>query len=208
MRAESPDLLGSGPGPDCRRHCDALFGLLADPAGANLPAAARAHLDTCPSCHERCSELLLAGHAVRRAFADTPMAHASGDAWPRLRARIQRRSPTPGRASSPILGMALAAGLATSLLLPLGVVNLAVPHVRAPQAAIHEAGLDPAAILAAGRRDAEDEARRLRETARAGREAMSADDHGRGREAMLRYELATAADARSSTPRPSPAWVE
>ena len=188
---------------ECRRHRDALLGLLEDPAGTALPDAARVHLDACRQCRERLSELVLTGYVVRRSLAVASRARPSGDAWPRLRARLLRRSRTPGRASSPILGLALSAGLAASLLLPLGVVNLGSPQDRTRPLSIHEAGLDPAAIQAAGRRDAEDEARRLRETMRAGKEARSSDDNGRPRAKLILYEPATALDRRSSKPRPA-----
>jgi hypothetical protein len=184
-------------GGECVRHRHALLGLLEDPLGGELTAGDRAHLETCGSCRAEVEDAVLIGVAVRRTLAEARVARPPADAWPRLRSRIerQRATPHPGRAASPVLGVALAASLAIALLIPLGLSGTS----RAP---IHEAGVDPAAITAAGHREAEAEARQLRATILAGKEASSNDDLSRAREALLRQEAAPVREWR--TPSRSP----
>jgi hypothetical protein len=170
---------------DCARHRAALLDLLEDPVGTSLPAPTRAHLDLCGACRVELADTLLMGFAVRRSLTVPPEGLPPADAWPRLRDRLWRRqrAPTIGRASSPVAGLALAAGLAVAMLAPLG---LPVSGGYA----IHEAGIDPAAIQAAGHRDAEAEARLQRATELAGKEARSEDDNGRARAELIRFEVA------------------
>jgi hypothetical protein len=170
---------------DCVRHRPALLDLLEDPRGLALTPGDRAHLDVCPRCRAELEHAVLMGVAVRRTLAEAQDARPPADAWPQLRTRIerQRAAPRPGRASSPVLSVALAASLAIALLIPLGLPG-------SSREAIHEAGVDPAAIRAAGHRDAEAEARQLRATILAGKEASSNDDRSRAREELIRQEAA------------------
>jgi hypothetical protein len=183
-------------GPDCRRLRPALLQLIEDPSGTSLTAAARAHLERCERCHADVAEVVLAGIAVHRSLAPARESRPAADAWPRLRTRVTRRSASPGRAASGVHGIALSAGLAMAMLVPLG-LPLARGHV------VHEAGIDPAAIRAAGYRDAEDEARHLRAIILAGKEASSDDDNGRARVDLIRDEMAPVPDwhAPSRSPR-------
>jgi hypothetical protein len=184
-------------GGDCVRHRRALLGLVEDPLGLELTPGDRAHLEVCPRCRAEIEHAVLVGVAVRRTLAEAQAADPPADAWPRLRTRIerQRAAPRPGRASSPVLGVALAASLAVALLIPLGLPG-------SSREAIHEAGVDPAAIRAAGHRDAEAEARQLRATILAGKEASSDDDHSRAREALIRQETAPVREWRTPFRRP------
>jgi hypothetical protein len=170
---------------ECIRHRPALLDLLEDPMGFQLGAPARAHLDSCATCRGELADLVLMSFAVGRSLAEARAARPPDDAWPRLKGRLsrQRRSQTPGRAASPVLGLVLAAGIAVALLVPLG-------RPVASSQLIHEAGVDPAAIRAAGYRDAEDEARRLRATVTAGKEASSGNENSRARVELVRHEAA------------------
>jgi hypothetical protein len=157
------------PGADCARRRPALVDLVTDPAGTDLPSADRAHLDSCSSCRADISALVLTAVALRRSFAGVRTAEPSADALPVLRARLarQRSAGRIGRVASPVLAAVLGAGLAVALLVPYG-LPAPGPH------ALDEAGIDPAAIRAAGRRDADDEARQLRALALA-RKASAAE---------------------------------
>lgn len=185
----------------CRRQQGELLALLDDVTSAALPVATRAHLDACGPCRVEFGGLVLAGIAVRRGLVDARRADPPATAWPRLRARVQRRTPTTGRVGSPILGLALGAGIATSLLLPLGVVRYGEAPTAPRPTAIHEAGLDPAAILAAGRRDAAGESRWLRANALAGREVSSGGQIMREGTDLIRAELNEETGRRMSQPR-------
>src|SRR4029079_15158623 len=85
-------------------------------------ADARAHLDSCSACRAELQDAVLMGIAVRRTMADAAVAVPPAEAWPRLRRRLERNRPAPGlgRAGSPLVGVAMAAGLAIALLVPLG----------------------------------------------------------------------------------------
>lgn len=188
-------------GTEHLRHCtvieDLLEDLLVDPPGGDRTAAHRGHLDRCACCRKEIEDAVLMGIAVRRTMAAARLARPPGDSWPSLRSRIerQRAAPRRGRAASPVLGAALAAGLAIALLIPLGLTVSS----REP---IHEAGVDPAAIAAAGHRDAEAEARYVRAAILAGKEASSDDDIDRAREALLRVETDPAREWRVPSRNP------
>ena len=188
----------------CDQYWPALLELLGDPAGATVAGPARDHLEACGRCRSEVAGLVLASYAVRRTFAEAARARPPADAWPQLVKRIQRAPARPGRAASPILALALGAGLATGLLLPLG----AMPGGRTMPIVIQEQGLDPAAITAAERRDAQDEARRLRAAAVAGKGATSPTDTGPVRAIPIRYEQDTARDSPAALPRPFSTSVE
>lgn len=192
----------------CHRHWPALVDLLEDPLGGRLPSGARAHLDVCAVCHAEFGQLVLAGHTVRRAFAEACDAQPSSSAWLRLRARIQRRPPGLGRAASPILGVALSAGLSAALLLPLGAMRLGAAPDSGQPPAIMEAGLDAAAIIAAGRRDAEGEARYWRERTRVVRDVSLRERNTRARQALIRLETTPEPARRRTVPRTLAASVQ
>ena len=170
---------------ECVHHRAGLLDLLEDSTGPQLTDPARAHLDTCATCRGELADLVLMSFAVGRSLAEAREARPPADAWPRLRGRLsrQQRHQPPGRASSPVAGLMLAAGLAVVLMVPLG-------RPAASSQLIHEAGVNPAAIKAAGYRDAEDEARRLRATVTAGKEASSGSENIRARVELIRYEAA------------------
>jgi hypothetical protein len=179
-------------GAECVRHRPALLGVLDDPPGAGLGDEDRAHLETCPRCRDEVTRSVLTGIAVRRSLAPARDACPPPDAWERLRTRIERQQAAPrrGRAASPVLGAALAASLAVATLIPLGLPGSSAGPM-------HEAGVNPAAIRAAGHRDAEAEVRQLRATMLAGKEASSDDDLSRARLELLRQEAA-----------PAPTWLQ
>jgi len=193
---------GGGRG-DCVRRRAALLELVEVPAGGALTPGDRAHLESCARCRAEITDLALTAAALRRSFAATRDAEPGEDAWPALRARLlrQRGAGSAGRAASPLAAVVLAAGLAVAMLLPYG-LPLAGPQV------IHEAGIDPAAIMAAGRREAEVEARQLRALVLAGKEASSTDGPNRARMELIRFEVLPVSAPRTPPRGPASASVQ
>jgi len=192
----------------CRTYRQVLLSFLEDPLGGDLSQDARSHLDGCPACRADLVDVLLMGRTVRAALASPPDLEPTADAWLRLRARIARRPASVGRAASPVLGLAMAAGLAVALLLPVGAMRVGSGDTPAAPVVLHEAGLDPAAIIAAGVRDAEAEASRLRATARAGKEVIEQQTNTSARAALIRMETTLEPDPHSRAPRSYAASVE
>ena len=188
---------------DCVRRRAALLGLVEDPAGAALTPGDRAHLESCARCRAEIADLALTAAALRRSFAAARDAEPGKDAWPGLQARLlrQRGVRSAGRVASPIAAAIMAAGLAVAMLVPYGLPR------EGPQT-IHEAGIDPAAIRAAGRREAEDEARQLRALVLAGKEASSTDGPNRARLELIRYEALPVSAPRTQLRGPFRATVQ
>ena len=188
--------VGRPPRGECDRQRLALLELLDESRGAGAPLVAWDHLNRCHGCRTEFEQLVLMGASVRRARAADPAARLGADAWLRLRARVIRPPDgRSGRAASPALGAALAAGIAIAMLAPLG-------FVTDGRRAVHEAGVDPVAIRAAGRRDADDEARQLRATLIAARLAASRDGASQARLQRIRSETQAGAGRPAPTRRP------
>ena len=107
-------------GRSCRRHRPALLdfidrGEIADP-GTGL---ALAHLDRCDRCTADIEATVLAITALRRLGEDASHAEPSPDAWPRLRARIDRWRPKRWAVLSPTAGMVMSVALVAVLIAPL-----------------------------------------------------------------------------------------
>jgi hypothetical protein len=197
----------NGPAGECRRHEGALLTLLDDPLGRDLDVAARRHLDSCAACRAEIGAVVLASRRVRRSFADARESEPAPGGWHRLQARVQRRQPHLGRASSSILAAALGAALAAAFVLAGGMGP--VPGTReSPVQVIYESGLDPWAIAAADRRDEEAELAGLRINALAARAALSDANLDRGWMALIRAELIRQGPRRSPAERSLAAAME
>src|SRR5438552_11035202 len=107
---------------DCGRHRPALLALLEDPSGSDIAPAARDHLEGCARCRSEVSGIVLAGLAVRRAFAGAAASTPPDDDWPRLRRRLERRPARLPAFASSVAGLLMAAAMASAL-----VVSTAMP---------------------------------------------------------------------------------
>ncbi len=107
-------------GRTCRRHRTALIdfidrGEVADP-GTSL---ALAHLDRCDRCIGELENTVLTITALRRLGEDASRVEPSADAWPRLRARLDRWRPVRWAVMSPTAGMVMSVALIAVLMAPL-----------------------------------------------------------------------------------------
>ena len=83
---------------ECRRHADALLQVLDGTDAGSVATAALDHLEWCNPCSVDLEDLALALIALRR-FGRVPAdGQATRQAWPRLRARIER-----GRAAAALV---------------------------------------------------------------------------------------------------------
>jgi hypothetical protein len=103
--------------------------------------AALDHLARCARCQADLTEILLAGHAVRRLMADAAVADPPADAWERLRTRVQRPVASAWRARTSLAGVIAGAGLVAALVGPVAVFHSATDAVSEPG--------PPAAVLQA-----------------------------------------------------------
>lgn len=113
-------------GRACRRHRPALVdfidhGEVADPA----TSLALAHLDRCDRCTVELEAMVLAITALRRLGDDVSRAEPSPDAWPRLRARLERWRPARWAVMSPTAGMVMSVALVAVLIAPLRIAGAA-----------------------------------------------------------------------------------
>lgn len=83
--------------------------------------AALDHLDRCQRCQAELAATVLAIHAVRRALAEARGTEPPGDAWERLRTRVQRPVASAWQARSALAGVAVSAGLVAALIGPAAV---------------------------------------------------------------------------------------
>ena len=107
-------------GRTCGRHRAALLdfvdrGEVTDPA-TNL---ALAHLDRCDRCVAELETTVLAITALRRLGEDASRVEPAADAWPRLRARLDRWRPVRWAVMSPTTGMVMSVALVAVLIAPL-----------------------------------------------------------------------------------------
>jgi len=108
--------------------------------GPGTPAALE-HLDQCHHCRTELAATVLTIHAVRRLLAEARALEPSGDAWERLRARVQRPAASAWQARSALAGAVVGAGLVAMLVGP--------SVVWRPRDLVErEPGPGPAALLA------------------------------------------------------------
>lgn len=85
--------------------------------GPGTPAALE-HLDRCDHCRTELAATVLAIHAVRRLLAEAMALEPPGDAWERLRARVQRPVASAWQARSALAGVVVGVGLVAALVGP------------------------------------------------------------------------------------------
>jgi hypothetical protein len=92
----------------CRAHRDVLLDFADGRVGTWETSAALAHLDGCRACEDELSRVMLAIIGLRRIREEVAAAEPSGDAWVRLRTRIQQKPRSPWLVRSPLPGIAMA----------------------------------------------------------------------------------------------------
>lgn len=107
-------------GRSCVRHRSALIDFV-DRGEIGPPTArALAHLDHCRRCTDELETTILAIAALRRIGDEASRIEPSADAWPRLRARIDRWSGPRRTVMSPVAGLAMSVAIVVVLVVPIG----------------------------------------------------------------------------------------
>jgi len=103
----------------CRRHRSALLDFVDRGEIGSATGQALAHLDRCDRCTNELEATLLAITALRRLGADAERVEPAPDAWPRLRARLDRWRPSRWAIMSPTAGAVMSLALVAVLVVPL-----------------------------------------------------------------------------------------
>ncbi len=131
----------------CMRHRAELLALGERAERGPYTDAALDHLARCRRCEEDLTEIMLAGHAVRRLLAEAATVDPPVEAWERLRTRVQRPVASAWRARTSLAGVIVGAGLVAALVGPVAVLHSATDAVSEP-------GPPPAAHQARSEEDA------------------------------------------------------
>jgi hypothetical protein len=107
-------------GRGCQRHRPALVDFI-DRGEVVEPATglALAHLDRCDRCTAELESTVQAITALRRLGDDIAHLEPAADAWPRLRARLERWRPLRWTVMSPSVGMVMSVALVAVLIAPM-----------------------------------------------------------------------------------------
>lgn len=135
---------------DCRRHADALIGLVDPVTPTTDSTAALDHIEWCRRCADDLEDLALAIIAMRRFGDDPPAVARSTAAWPTLSARIVH-----GRAAAVAAAWrwrASLAGLATGMLVVAALVGPMALHVPLSGGVDEPTGFSPARLEGEARR--------------------------------------------------------
>jgi anti-sigma factor RsiW len=118
----------------CRRHRPALLDFVDHGAIDEATAPALAHLERCERCTMELESTVLAITALRRLGDDIARVEPAPDAWPRLRARLDRWRPFRWSILSPSAGVLMSAAIVAVLVAPIqiGSSGLAGPNASAP----------------------------------------------------------------------------
>jgi hypothetical protein len=103
----------------CARHRSALLDFVDRGDIAPGTAPALVHLDRCSRCTDDLESMVLTITALRRLGDDLARAEPSPDAWPRLRARLDRWRPKRWAIMSPSAGMVMSIALVAVFVAPL-----------------------------------------------------------------------------------------
>jgi hypothetical protein len=123
-------------GGACARHRSALLDFVDRGEIAPGTAQALAHLDRCNRCTDDLESTVLTITALRRLGDDLARLEPSPDAWPQLRARIDRWRPKRWAIMSPSAGMVMSLAIVAVLVAPLKIGGTAMPSSdKAPSAA-------------------------------------------------------------------------
>lgn len=122
-------------GGACGRHRAALVDFVDRAEIGPSTGAALNHLDRCERCTSELESTVLAITALRRLGEEAAGVEPPADAWPRLRARIDRWRARRWLVMSPTLGTAMSALLVAVIVGPLqfGDSNLAASAASAPE---------------------------------------------------------------------------
>jgi anti-sigma factor RsiW len=101
----------------CERHRPLLVDFVDHGEVRAGTTAALAHLDRCERCTDAMESTVLAITALRRLSASAIEAEPAPDAWPRLRARLERRRRRP-KVMSPLAGIAMSFAIVAVLIVP------------------------------------------------------------------------------------------
>lgn len=103
----------------CRRHRPALLDFV--DRGEITPATspALAHLDRCQPCTDQLETTVMAITALRRIGDEAAREEPLADAWPRLRARLDRWRPLRWAIMSPTAGTVMSLAIVAVLVVPL-----------------------------------------------------------------------------------------
>ncbi len=120
-------------GGGCRRHRPALLDFVDRGEVTPATSPALAHLDRCQPCTDQLEATVMAITALRRIGDEVARAEPPADAWPRLRARLDRWRPLRWAIMSPTTGTALSLAIVVMLVVPLriGGVNQPAPGLTA-----------------------------------------------------------------------------
>jgi len=125
----------------CRRHRPALIDFVDRGEIGDGTASALAHLDRCDRCTSELEATVLTITALRRIGDEAARTEPLADAWPRLRARLDRWRPLRWAVMSPTTGMVMSVALVAMLVAPLNMGGVGpeadptmAPTDRSPQA--------------------------------------------------------------------------
>lgn len=107
-------------GRSCVRHRPALLDFVDRGEIGPSTGPALAHLDRCHRCTDELETTILAIAALRRLGDETVALEPPADAWPRLRARIDRWSGPRRAVMSPVAGLAMSVAIVVVLIVPIG----------------------------------------------------------------------------------------
>lgn len=106
-------------GGSCRRHRPALLDFVDRGEIGPMTGDALAHLDRCDRCTADLESTMLTITALRRLGDDAGALEPPADAWPRLRARLDRWRPVRWSFLSPTVGTVMSALLVAVIVGPL-----------------------------------------------------------------------------------------
>jgi hypothetical protein len=111
----------------CRRHRPALLDFV--DRGEITPATSQAlaHLDRCQPCTDQLEATVMAITALRRIGDDAARVEPASDAWPRLRARLDRWRPLRWAIMSPTTGTVMSLAIVAVLVIPLRIGGVSQP---------------------------------------------------------------------------------
>jgi hypothetical protein len=103
----------------CRRYRPALLDFVDRGEITPDTGPALAHLERCQPCTDQLETTVMAITALRRIGEDAARAEPPADAWPRLRARLDRWRPLRWAIMSPTTGTAMSLAIVALLVVPL-----------------------------------------------------------------------------------------
>lgn len=107
-------------GRACLRHRAVLYDFVDRGEVGPSTSRALAHLDRCDRCTDEMEAMVLTIAALRRMGEESARSEPAQDAWPRLRARLERWGPRRPAIMSPIAGAAMSVALVMVLVAPAG----------------------------------------------------------------------------------------